>query len=317
MSLKIVYRKSHLQMPLIALIQTQDLWAKFGLEVDLELVSKTSEAERKLIDNEVNIVIGNHVTPLASRLKGHPIIYLGQATNKWVDLLVTIEGRTDISKTGDLAGKRIAMPYPLEDHPGLIAMMYLERSRIGFNQVSWVQTEGQADAIAALHEGRADAMFIPLHEKQNLVAKRLKLCETLEIPMICGTTITSLAPFARQNPELIKAIIKTISLGIHIFKNKPDLAKTAIKDTLSDVMGLDTEEAVEFLYQTACDNLENKLYPRLDAIANVYHIAQYNWPELKNFNPLSMWDLHLVQEVDEEGFYEEIGVYLPTDQVDG
>ncbi len=71
-------------------------------------------------------------------------------------------------------------------------------------------------------------------------------------------------------------------------------------------MGLDSEEAVEFLYETACGSLEDKLYPRLDAIANVYHIAQYNYPELKNLNPLSMWDLHLVQEVDEEGFYEKM-----------
>jgi hypothetical protein len=45
-----------------------------------------------------------------------------------------------------------------------------------------------------------------------------------------------------------------------------------------------------------------EIFPRLDAIQNVFALALKRDPEIKHFNPLALWDLHYLREIDDSGY---------------
>ena len=49
-----------------------------------------------------------------------------------------------------------------------------------------------------------------------------------------------------------------------------------------------------------------EIFPRLDAIQNVFALALKRDPEIKNFNPLAFWDLHYLREIDDSGYINRL-----------
>jgi hypothetical protein len=52
--------------------------------------------------------------------------------------------------------------------------------------------------------------------------------------------------------------------------------------------------------------LKIRPYPTPQAIANTYEIATIEYPRAKGLNPLSLWDLHWVKELDDAGFIDDL-----------
>jgi hypothetical protein len=52
--------------------------------------------------------------------------------------------------------------------------------------------------------------------------------------------------------------------------------------------------------------LEDKPYPTLDAIRNVFALVLKRDPEIKSFNPLALWDLHYLSEIDDSGYVNRL-----------
>ena len=61
-------------------------------------------------------------------------------------------------------------------------------------------------------------------------------------------------------------------------------------------------------YDTQAASLEAKPYPTLDAIQNVFALALKRDPEIKNFNPLALWDLHYLREIDDSAYINRLTV---------
>jgi hypothetical protein len=138
----------------------------------------------------------------------------------------------------------------------------------------------------------------------DLMAEKqgLKVVVIPQIPMVCGLTITALSPYVRENGDVIKGCTKVLMSGIaHFKRNKADVLPI-LKSRLAERMGLEDDELYEYMYSSLVENLEDKLYPTLEAIQNVYQLALWVHPEVKDLNPLVMWDTHFVRELDEEGF---------------
>ncbi len=304
--LKMAYRPSGWQIPLITVIQELRLWDEYGLEVELELVESSGEAERLLIEKTIDLLVGNHLHPLADRVKGIPIIYLAQANNWCGNLLAT---REDISSLPDLKGKRVAVGTSLDTHPVFTIRLLLdeaglepEKDKIRFVAISRNVME-QMDAVL---RGEADATFV--NPPYELKAKKLglKVVEIPRLPMVCGITVTTLSPFAAAHGELIKQVLKVLIHGIWYFKTHKRETIKILGDRLSQKMELESEELLDRLYTSQADNLEEKLYPTLEAIKNVYRTALFAYPEVEGLNPLVMWDLHYMRELDEEGFVDKL-----------
>ena len=59
-------------------------------------------------------------------------------------------------------------------------------------------------------------------------------------------------------------------------------------------------------FGSVVSGLKIRPYPTPQAIANTYEIATIEYPNAKGLNPLSLWDLHWVKELDDDGFIDQI-----------
>jgi len=69
-------------------------------------------------------------------------------------------------------------------------------------------------------------------------------------------------------------------------------------------MKIESMEEMERQFDSIVKWLKPKPYPTPRAIANSYEIATIEYPDARGLNPLSLWDLHWVKELDDEGFID-------------
>lgn len=300
--IRMLYRPSHYQMPVIAVIEEMKLFEKFGLDVDLKLADTSKEAEKLLLDRGVDVVIGNHVTPMSDRVKGVPIVYLAQVNNWTQEKMITSDG--NINNLSDLKGKRLMIRTPFERHPSITVRLHLVQAGLDPDKDLEIVPfpEGSNKQIEGILEGHADAVIMARPFDLKAQKQGLKVVEIPQIPMICGLTILTFSDYAKENGDKIKGVIKGLMSGVAYFKkNKADVLPI-LKDRLAKKMGIDDDDLYEYMYTSLLENMVDTPYPTLEAIQNVYQLALWIHPEVKDLNPLSMWDLHFVREVDEEGF---------------
>ena len=77
-------------------------------------------------------------------------------------------------------------------------------------------------------------------------------------------------------------------------------------------MGIEDNAELERQFDSIVSTLKPKPYPTPQAIANSHEIAVIDFPGAKSVPPLSVWDLHWVKELDDEGFIDTLMVKLAT-----
>ncbi len=305
---RVAYRPSHYQLPIISIILEKKIHEQFGLAADFELVEKNETAERLLTSGEIEFIIGNHIVPMADRCRSIPIIYMAQAINWSVDRLAAGPGVKDLA---GLKGKRITFGGEEESHPSLTKRLYFERAGIDLKadkiEVKYTQ-DGEMGQIQAVVDRKVDAAIIgsPFDIKARKMG--LRIIDLAPIPMVLGLTVTTMSPFARENPLAVKRLVQTISAGVHHYKTEKKESLRIMKARLANSkrLELDSDDLVEHLYSDTADLMERKPYPTTDAVKNVHKAAMILHPEVKGLNPLSMWDLRYTRELDEEGFFDRL-----------
>lgn len=299
---KILYRPSHVQYPLVDNMRKWRLWESNGLDVELTLVESTRQAEEILEDGKADFIFGNHITPYYRRfVEGLPYVYLGQTVSHSQDILVAREAVADLR---ELEGKTIAREAleskdgNLISHPGLHVDLYLERA--GVNTASlrqFIVQKSTAAKLEAVASGQADAAIVSKPAKYRAQKLGLAVTELEPLPMIQGITLTGLRPRVQERPELVKQVLLTLKQSIEHFLTHRDESIAVLQEVVAEKLGLSTREEVEDLYDQTARSLIPNLIPPPEAIINVFKEACIFRPVLKGRNPLEMWDLHYAQEI--------------------
>jgi hypothetical protein len=121
-------------------------------------------------------------------------------------------------------------------------------------------------------------------------------------------TISSSMKLVQEKPEMVKRVIKSVLEGIAFFKINRE-------QTIDILMRRHTKEgqldraAAEILYNDIAPRLEPKLYPSMAAVYNVYQEAlkqDEKNGDAKKIHPLALWDVHLLREIDDSGFINNL-----------
>jgi hypothetical protein len=75
---------------------------------------------------------------------------------------------------------------------------------------------------------------------------------------------------------------------------------------LKRAMKLDDDRELRRRFDAIVGGLKIRPYPTPQAITNTYEIATIEYPAAKGLNPLTLWDLHWVKELDDGGFIDEL-----------
>jgi ABC-type nitrate/sulfonate/bicarbonate transport system substrate-binding protein len=133
----------------------------------------------------------------------------------------------------------------------------------------------------------------------------LKIIDIEPLPMIYFTTLSTGLPFAKKHPEIVQRFIKGMIEGIHFFKTQPEKSIEIIRRKFNYDGQLTQEEAKE-TYEHFAPRLEAKLYPSMAAISNVYQQAVRLDKDALRINPMELWDLHYIREIDDSGFVDQL-----------
>ncbi|HZS64517.1 MAG TPA: ABC transporter substrate-binding protein [Xanthobacteraceae bacterium] len=315
----------HIQFPyrstnhlvLMHVINESGAWERNGLKVDFDKIISRSDAHDLVPKGEVEFVSGNHVSTYASRARGDTWVYLGQTVSKNNLTLIT-RPETGINKLEDVRKKKFGSR---GRHPGLNTWLYLKQAGLDPDQdqveiVTEVRTE-EADGskkvkgkslLNMVADGDVEACFV--NEPRREFARRmgLKLIDIPVQPMIFFMTISTSMKMAKEKPDICKRVLKSVIEGIAFFKINKEESIKIIQQHHKKEGNLD-REAAEKVYNDLAPRLEPKLYPGLDAIYNVYQEAlkqDEKNGDAKRIHPLALWDFHMLREIDDSGFINNL-----------
>jgi len=109
--------------------------------------------------------------------------------------------------------------------------------------------------------------------------------------MIEGVTLTTTTNYVKNHEDEARALILALIDGIHFFKTKKADTLAIVKKHCSQLLKMHDDEEWNCFYDTQSESLEKAPYPSLEAIQNVFALGVKRDPQIKEFNPLALWDL--------------------------
>jgi ABC-type nitrate/sulfonate/bicarbonate transport system substrate-binding protein len=305
--------RSETHLPFLHVVAESGSWEKYGLDVAYNKKISSADAHREVPSEHIEFVGGNHVSTYAHRARGDTWVYLGQTMN-FTNVKLLVRPESQIHGVPDLRGKVVGS-YGM--HPGLNDWLYLKQRGLDVDRedVKIINQHGGNMDPTALEkpkplwqwvvDGDVDAALVwpPL----NIFGQRagLRVIEIDPLPMIWFTTISSSSTFVAKHPDIVERMLKGVMEGIHYFKTHPEQSTAIIKNMYSDEGELD-DEAASAIYQDLAGILEPNLYPALPSIANVYEEAIRQDHDAAKVNPMELWDLHHVRQIEDSGFVKDL-----------
>lgn len=304
---RIIYRSRDGQYPLFAAMRACGAWEEVGVDPGSEIgfVSGTYDSENMLLDDQVDLIFGSHVTPYLRYDEGRPFVYLGQVMNFSEDVLIT---KSPIKSIADIKGKRIGDDLSEESHPHGNHILYLRRGGVEESDVTWVQFGRGADnrptkemAIAGVLDGSIDAAFVSQPLEGSLTDQGVSVLELEPLPMVLGTTLTTLWSKVADDPDLYKRILRALRLGVAFFLDEKEKMLEIMKNDVGPTLKISSQAALETLYTRNARLYKRSLYPTVDAVKNAFALAVRQRPDLEDrISPIALWDVHFLRELDEE-----------------
>jgi len=126
-------------------------------------------------------------------------------------------------------------------------------------------------------------------------------------PMVNSITLTSTVPHVQENAELYRRMTKGLALGIAFIHKEKEKTLEMLGGQVADRLGIKDDDELDHYYQRLLKILNPRLCPDYQSLYNAYRIAEIVYPEVKDRgNPVKLWDLHYVRQLESDGFFDEI-----------
>jgi ABC-type nitrate/sulfonate/bicarbonate transport system substrate-binding protein len=304
--IKIYYRApSH--VPLWKVMEECGFLKKHGLEMEMgSLEGQRKRAAEGLKAGDLDIVSGNHHNLYARKaLYGDPYVHIGQSNNSWREnFLVCGKG---VNGLDDLKGKRVAMD-DYDGHTGLNVWLYLQQHGLEEGRDVELVTDPVkgAERAKGVTDGKYDATFIRAVDRLRALKFGAKIVEVPPMAMIEGVTLTTTTTYVKNHEEEARGLIKALIDGVHFFKTQKADTLKILQTHCSELLKMRDPEEWDCFYENQAASLESAPYPSIEAIQNVFALAVKRNPEIKEYNPLALWDLHYVKEIDDSGYIRQL-----------
>lgn len=298
-SLTLTYRDDD-RLPVIYAIREM---ARRHYDLDVEVVCiKGGEAyEASLFNGAADILI-EHLEYLYDEAnKGKKILFFcAPSKGGGLDLVVPL----GLQSVEEFRGKKFAVRSHGQPHAVTLwlRMLGLEQDvEIIIVHDKEVGRWGQWKKVAS---GECIATFMsPLYLPDALNAG-LKILPVPDIPIVGHFAQACLSEFARKNDAVMRAYVKSVLHALSWLAHRPAEALAALTPELKSAMQVDNDAEFKRRFDSVVHGLKIRPYPTPQAIANTYEIATIEYPEAKGLNPLTLWDLHWVKELDDGGFID-------------
>ncbi|HEX9145182.1 MAG TPA: ABC transporter substrate-binding protein [Candidatus Binatia bacterium] len=221
----------------------------------------------------------------------------------------TIFARPGITRLEQLKGKRLGISgYGAATH--FAALIVAKHLNLDPNKdMTLVPGGPDAERVAALQAGKIDASVF--NSSTVPVARKLGFIELVYLPdlgvEVQGNGLATTRSFIKTNRETVKAALKGYIEGIHfIFHDK-----MATQKIFAKYMRTNDPDVLEGSYQAYLKATPKKPYPTLKGLQFLLDQLAPTMPQAKNFKPEQFVDLSFLQELEKEGFFNEMAKRYP------
>lgn len=306
-TVRIGYRH-HLEV-LTFILRDSGLLEKYGLDPEVHHMPDGAEGNEALYKREIDLFLGNHIGPTVERKnRGARFVYLAQPSNVWPPKLIV---KPWIKELKELRGQGFAMGGGGRgNHADLANRHMLEKAGIDLKSLEEVALRGDRVNWRERYEKflHNDAVAVTLlHPPFDLIAQKdgLRILEIPEYAQIHNVTINAIADTVEAKPDVILRFLRAYCEAIYFFKTQKERCMEILWEALGAKLQFD-DAAIGRLYEDVNSTMQKKPYPSMQAIDNTHEVARRAFPEISDINPLSMWDLHYLRRIDDEGFIDQL-----------
>jgi hypothetical protein len=319
------------------LLYTMDRIAReqYDLGLEISTIVNSREARRTLVEGKIDWIGGNHYDVYLGWAHGEKLSYLASTENIMIDAIVTREDVQSVDHFISLVpGQKVAVLGEAWDHPALNCWLWLRNHGID-DKVKIVAVaerdlpgkplfEGHAGtspdchafhswgnrAIRMVRDKEVLAAFIPPNAMLDyLHLGGFKVHRIEPMPMVEGLTVTTSTAKVVEKRELFRRMLRALVKAIRYMKEHKEETLRTIEGEPSKYLDIQSpDQALSYYnfymkWRTPID----RPYPTLEAVKNAHTIASRDNPEVRKINPMEVWDLHFLKEIDAEGLMPPVG----------
>lgn len=275
----------------------------YDIEVEVVQIKGTKEYEAALFNGFCDVIIEHLDYLYEEAAKGKKItMFCAPSKGAGLELVVPshVQGVEEF-KDRTMAVRSSGQPYAVTLW---LRMMGLEKEvKTLIVKDDEVGRWGQWKKVAS---GECIATFISPLYLPHALAIGLKVLPVPDLPIVGHFAQACLSRFATENSDLLRDYIKAVIHALCLITMRKDEALEIVSKEPMKRMKIEDRKELEMRFDTIAAGLKLKPCPTPEAIANTYEIATFEYPGARGLNPLALWDLHWVKQLDDEGFIDDL-----------
>ena len=272
----------------------------YGVNVEVILIKGTRDYEAALFNDACDVIIEHleYLYPAAAQGK-KVTLFCAPSLARGLELVVPAEVQNVQAFRGqNLAVRTSGRPHALVMW---LRMMGLENDmKIQMVSDSEVGRWGQWKKVL---NGECIATFMSDLYLPDALAAGLKVLPVPDLPVVAHYAQACLSEFAREKSDLLRDYTKAVIHAVCLMILRKDEALEIVAQEPMKRMKITDGCELERQYDSIVKLLQLKPYPTPTAIANTFEIAAAEFGAA-DINPLTLWDLHWVKELDDNGFLD-------------
>jgi NitT/TauT family transport system substrate-binding protein len=280
------------------------IFKKYGLEVEPIFLRGGQLATQALAAGDPPIV--NIGTVVQANLTGFNLVLVAAVETSYDQIVFA---RPGITKVEQLKGKRFGISgFGAATHYASIIMM--RHYHIDPKDLTLLPTGPDAERLAAMSAGKIDATMFT--SSSAAPARKSGFSELIQISdlgvEVQGNGFATSRDYIKTNREVVKNALKGFVEAIYfVYANKKEAQKVFAK-----YMRTNDPEVLEDSYKGYVTSIPKKPYPTLKGIQFMLDMLAEKMPQAKNAKPEQFVDLTFLQELEKEGFFNEMAKRYPT-----
>ena len=274
----------------------------YDVDVEVILIKGTKDYEAALFNDACDVIIEHleYLYPAAAQGK-KVTLFCAPSLARGLELVVPAEVQNVQAFRGqNLAVRTSGRPHALVMW---LRMMGLENDmKIQMVSDSEVGRWGQWKKVL---NGECIATFMSDLYLPDALAAGLKVLPVPDLPVVAHYAQACLSEFAREKSDLLSDYTKAVIHAVCLMILRKDEALEIVAQEPMKRMKITDGRELERQYDSIVKLLQLKPYPTPTAIANTFEIAAAEFGAA-DINPLTLWDLHWVKELDDNGFIDNL-----------
>jgi NitT/TauT family transport system substrate-binding protein len=271
------------------------LFAKYGLDVELTLVTGSPRLVQSLVAGDFDYGLAGVTAVIRARLQGADTAILA-AISDYSSQRLFVQPHAGIQSVRDLRGKVVGVSQYGSEADTFIRIA-LTRAGVEPDEVTILQMGGHPQTAAALASGNLDAGVLagaPARAAEQAGAVALTGRRELEILAPEGTLVTT-RRYLEREPDAVRRFMRAYVEAVHYLKTHRAETIAIMQQYMS---GLSTEE-VAYLYDQVRD-MKPVPAPSEEAIQAV--LEREPDPQARTFKPSDFLELSFLRELEQNGF---------------